>query len=58
MSSIGIATVLMPLAATGLAVIMVLAMGVHARRREPQAIAFNAVLLIAAAFIAWGRFGA
>ncbi|MEV6588745.1 DoxX family protein [Streptomyces acidicola] len=53
----GIATVLTPLAATGLAVIMVLAMGVHARRKEPQAIGFNAILLIAAAVVMWGRFG-
>ena len=52
-----IATVLTPLAATGLAVIMVLATGLHARRKEPQAIGFNAILLIVAAVIAWGRFG-
>ncbi|KOG26154.1 DoxX family protein [Streptomyces viridochromogenes] len=52
-----IATVLTPLAATGLAVIMVLAMGLHARRKEPQAIGFNALLLIVAAVIMWGRFG-
>ncbi|MEU2042286.1 DoxX family protein [Nocardia niwae] len=52
-----IATVLTPLAATGLAVTMVLAMGLHARRKEPQAIGFNAILLIAAAVIMWGRFG-
>ncbi|MEV0640968.1 DoxX family protein [Streptomyces sp. NPDC050619] len=52
-----IAAVLTPLAATGLAVIMVLAMGVHARRKEPQAIGFNAILLIVAAVIMWGRFG-
>lgn len=52
-----IATVLTPLAATGLAVTMVLAMGLHARRKEPQAIAFNAILLIVAAVIVWGRFG-
>ena len=52
-----IATVLTPLAATGLAVIMVLAMGVHARRKEPQAIGFNAILLIVAAVVMWGRFG-
>jgi uncharacterized membrane protein len=53
----GIATVLTPLAATGLAVIMLGAIVVHARRREPQAIAFTAVLLIAAALVVWGRFG-
>ena len=52
-----IATTLTPLAATGLAVIMVLAMGLHARRKEPQAIGFNAILLIVAAIIMWGRFG-
>jgi uncharacterized membrane protein len=53
----GIAPVLTPLAATGLAVVMVLAAVVHARRREPSAIAFNTVLLILAALVAWGRFG-
>ncbi|MFJ4835768.1 DoxX family protein [Streptomyces sp. NPDC088747] len=53
----GIAPVLTPLAATGLAVVMVLAMVVHARRKEPQAVGFNAVLLILAVLVAWGRFG-
>jgi uncharacterized membrane protein YphA (DoxX/SURF4 family) len=53
----GIATVLTPLAATGLVVIMALAMILHARRQEPQAIALNAILLVVAAVIAWGRFG-
>lgn len=52
-----IAPVLTPLAATGLGVIMVLAMALHARRKEPGAIAFNAVLLILAAVVMWGRFG-
>ncbi|MEW2050457.1 DoxX family protein [Streptomyces sp. NPDC005476] len=50
-----IAPVLTPLAATGLAVVMVLAAITHARRKEPGAIAFNAVLLILAALVAWGR---
>lgn len=36
---------------------MVLAAITHARRREPGAIAFNAVLLILAALVVWGRFG-
>ncbi|MBB5780486.1 DoxX family protein [Nonomuraea jabiensis] len=53
----GIAPVLTPLAATGLAVVMVLAALTHARRKEPAAIAFNAVLLLLAALVAWGRFG-
>ncbi|WP_049560533.1 DoxX family protein [Nonomuraea sp. SBT364] len=54
----GIAPVLTPLAATGLAVVMVLAAAVHARRKEPPAIAVNVVLLVPAVVIAWGRFGA
>lgn len=45
------------MAATGLALVMVLAALTHLRRKEPSAIAFNAVLFIAAAVIAWGRFG-
>ncbi|MEU1194527.1 DoxX family protein [Streptomyces sp. NPDC005859] len=53
----GIAPVLTPLAATGLVVVMVLAAITHARRKEPGAIAFNAVLLILAALVVWGRFG-
>ena len=53
----GIAPVLSPLAATGLAVVMALAMNTHRRRREPSAIAFNAVLFAVAVVIAWGRFG-
>jgi uncharacterized membrane protein YphA (DoxX/SURF4 family) len=53
----GIAPVLTPLAATGLAVLMVLAAMTHARRKEPGAIAVNAALLISAAIVAWGRFG-
>jgi uncharacterized membrane protein YphA (DoxX/SURF4 family) len=53
----GIATVLTPLAATGLAVIMLGAIGVHARRKEPGAVGFNVVLLLAAALVAWSRFG-
>jgi uncharacterized membrane protein len=53
----GIAPVLTPLAATGLAVIMVLAAITHARRKEPTAIGANAILFVLAALVAWGRFG-
>jgi uncharacterized membrane protein len=53
----GIATVLTPLAAIGLVITMVLAAATHVRRKEPAAIAFNAVLFALAAVIAWGRFG-
>jgi uncharacterized membrane protein YphA (DoxX/SURF4 family) len=52
-----IAPVLVPIAATGLAVVMLGAVVVHARRKEPQSIAVNVVLLALAAFVAWGRFG-
>jgi hypothetical protein len=50
-----IATVLVPIAATGLAVTMVLATVVHLRRHENVAV--NLVLLALAVFVAWGRFG-
>lgn len=56
-AAFGIATVLTPLAASGLVLVMVLAALVHLRRKEYNAIAFNAVLLALAAFVAWGRFG-
>jgi uncharacterized membrane protein YphA (DoxX/SURF4 family) len=52
-----VATVLTPLAATGLAITMVLAAIVHARRKETPMIGVNVVLLLLAAFVAWGRFG-
>lgn len=53
----GIAPILTPLAATGIAVIMLLAAVVHARRKEPSGIAVTAVILVLAAIVAWGRFG-
>jgi uncharacterized membrane protein len=53
----GIAPILTPLAATGLAIVMVLAAATHIRRKEPSGVAFNAVLFALAVFVAWGRFG-
>jgi hypothetical protein len=53
----GIAPVLVPLAATGLVVAMLGAMVIHARRREFAYLALNALLLVMAAMVAWGRFG-
>lgn len=53
----GIAPILTPIAATALALIMVLAIAVHARRKEYSAVAINVVLVIAFAIVAWGRFG-
>jgi uncharacterized membrane protein YphA (DoxX/SURF4 family) len=53
----GIAPGLTPIAATCLAVVMVLAATTHIRRKEPSGVAINAVLFLLAAFVAWGRFG-
>ncbi|KAB8190991.1 DoxX family protein [Nonomuraea phyllanthi] len=52
----GIAPVLTPLAAVGLAVIMVLAARTHLRRREYGSTVLTAVLFLAAAAVVWGRF--
>lgn len=54
---LGIAPVLVPLAALGLVLIMIGAAITHARRQEPQMVIVNAVLLVLAAAVAWGRFG-
>ena len=53
----GIAVILTPLAATGLAVLMLLAVLTHIRRWEPGAVVFTSVLMLAAVLVAWGRFG-
>src|SRR6266498_601945 len=51
----GVATVLVPLAAVGLALQMVLAALTHRRRGELQMIGINAVLLLLAVVVAWAR---
>lgn len=56
-AALNVAPVLVPLAATGLAVVMIGAMITHARRKESQMIAVNLVLLVLAAVVIWGRFG-
>jgi uncharacterized membrane protein len=53
----GIAPVLTPIAGTGLAIVAVLAMGTHIRRKEPSAVAVTVIMLGLAALVAWGRFG-
>ena len=53
----GVATVLVPLAAVGLALLMLLAALTHRRRGEPKMIGINAVLLLIAVVVAWARFG-
>jgi uncharacterized membrane protein len=51
----GVATVLVPLAAVGLALLMVLAAATHRRRGELPMIGINAVLLLLAVVVAWAR---
>ena len=52
-----IVPVLVPVAAVGVVLLMFGAMVTHARRREPQGIAINVLIVVLAGFIAWGRFG-
>jgi hypothetical protein len=54
---LGVATVLVPLAATGLVTVMIGAASVHTLRKEGQAVVVNVVLLVLAAVVAWSRFG-
>jgi uncharacterized membrane protein YphA (DoxX/SURF4 family) len=51
----GILAWLTPLAALCLVLVQVLAIGFHLRRGEPQILPANLVLLLLAAFVAWGR---
>jgi uncharacterized membrane protein YphA (DoxX/SURF4 family) len=48
--------VVTPLAATGLVLIMLLAILHHSKHNESKAIGFNAALLLLAALVAFGRF--
>jgi uncharacterized membrane protein YphA (DoxX/SURF4 family) len=49
--------VVVPVAAVGLALMMIGAAITHFRRGETQPIVINAVLLVLAVVVAWGRFG-
>ena len=53
-----VATFLVPVAAVGLALVMVGAATTHLRRKETPMVVLNVVLLALALFVAWGRFGA
>ena len=53
----GVAPILVPLAATGLALLMVGAIITHLRRKEMPMVLVNVVLLVLAVIVAWGRFG-
>ena len=52
----GIAPILTPLAATGLALIMVGAIASHAHLREPRNVVITTSLLVICLLVAWGRF--
>lgn len=52
-----IASVLVPLAALGVVLLMIGAAITHARRKEFQGILVALVLLVPAALVVWGRFG-
>jgi hypothetical protein len=56
-AALNIAPILVAWVATGLALTMIGAAAVHPRRKEYSGIPVNVVLLILAAFVAWGRFG-
>jgi uncharacterized membrane protein YphA (DoxX/SURF4 family) len=52
----GILPILTPIAACGIVLMMILAGGFHAQRKEPIGIASNVVFGAMAVFVAWGRF--
>jgi uncharacterized membrane protein YphA (DoxX/SURF4 family) len=52
---VGLPAILTPLAAAGLALVMLLAAGFHLKRGENKAIGMNLVLAALAAFVTYGR---
>jgi hypothetical protein len=56
-AAIGVAPILVPVAATGLALVMAGAVLMHLRRRELPALGPSGVLLALTVVVAWGRFG-
>ena len=56
-AALDIAPWLVPVAAVGLALVMVGAATTHLRRKETQMVVLNVVLFALALFVAWGRFG-
>lgn len=55
-NTLGILSILTPLAAVGLSIIMALAAGFHFRRKEYSGIPMDIILLLFALFVAIGRF--
>ena len=56
-AALGVAPVLVPLAAVGLVLLMVGAIITHVRRHELKVIVANLAYIALAGFVAWGRFG-
>jgi uncharacterized membrane protein YphA (DoxX/SURF4 family) len=56
-AALDIVPVLVPLAAVGLVALMAGAAITHLRRHEPQMVVINAVLVLLAVVVLWGRFG-
>ncbi|MFC7342338.1 DoxX family protein [Saccharopolyspora griseoalba] len=56
-AAVGIAPVLVPLAATGAGLVMIGAVITRLRRGERATIAGDLIYLAMAVFVAWGRFG-
>jgi DoxX-like family len=56
-AALGIVPVLVPLAAVGVALLMVGAIITHSRRHEAAGVVLNVAYLVMAAFVATGRFG-
>ena len=56
-AALGIAPVLVPLAAAGLVLLMVGAFITHVHRHEAQGMVVSLALLALAALVVWGRFG-
>lgn len=56
-ATLGIAPILVPLAASGLVLLMIGAMITHARRNERSSIGVTVVLATMAVFVGWGRLG-
>jgi uncharacterized membrane protein YphA (DoxX/SURF4 family) len=56
-AALDIVPVLVPLAAVGVALLMIGAIVTHYRRHEPQGIVVTVALLVLAIVVAWGRFG-
>lgn len=54
---LGVAPILVPLAASGIVLLMIGAIITHLRRKETPMVIVNLVLLVLAAIVAWGRFG-